>query len=282
MKTHLRFESEGPADSSVPIFSNSQEHASDERQDVKDEDALVNDDNGSDSDEAPETVTTAKAISKANVASEQAARALKAQQEKQRKKNQQRADRIAEQQAEKRKRYELQAQKLARRQDRKIRLRQPEYDSPPLVPLDIRLRQPECSSPPRALLDIDVHNLPALLPTSLLETVDDRRPLTPPPSRAGKTAKELRKEKLRRHIKFLEHGEKPVKDVKKGLVNVSVLSQQNMLLAPKVNRNTKGIREHWLKGRQLNKAGKKGRDQWMKSKMERRPAGCGFLRDGDD
>ena len=87
---------------------------------------------------------------------------------------------------------------------------------------------------------------------------------------------------MNRHIKFLERGEKPIKDVKKGKVNVSVLSQRNMLLAPKVNRDTKNIREHWLKGREADRKGRGGRKAMNFKKMERRTAPKGFLRGGDD
>ncbi|PSN74641.1 hypothetical protein BS50DRAFT_567441 [Corynespora cassiicola Philippines] len=220
------------------------------------------DDDGSDSDEAPEVVTAATAVSKAKAAEEDASRAHKAQQEKARRKRQERQDRIAEEQAEKRKREEKKAKKLARQEEKQAAAFKFE--------------------PVRTALDVDMDNLPALLPESILEAAGDQRPPTPPRVRAGKSAEELKKEKLNRHIKFLEHGEKPIKDVKKGNLNVSVLAKQSMLLAPKVNRNTKNVREHWLKGRQVEKRTKSGKRRMEFKKVERRAGGGGFLRGGDD
>ena len=220
------------------------------------------DDDGSDSDEAPEVVTAATAVSKAKAAEEDASRAHKAQQEKARRKRQERQDRIAEEQAEKRKREEKKAKKLARQEEKQAAAFKFE--------------------PVRTALDVDMDNLPALLPESILEAAGDQRPPTPPRVRAGKSTEELKKEKLNRHIKFLEHGEKPIKDVKKGNLNVSVLAKQSMLLAPKVNRNTKNVREHWLKGRQVEKRTKSGKRRMELKKVERRAGGGGFLRGGDD
>jgi U3 small nucleolar RNA-associated protein 16 len=222
-------------------------------------------DNGSDSDEAPEMVTTSVAASKVKATAEEAMRARQAQQAKEDKRRQERADRMAQEQAEKREREEKKARKLAKSQAKLA-----------------RQQQREGSSPARAPMDIDMHNLPDLLPDSILEAAGDRRPPTPPPARGGKTEEELRKEKLNRHIKFLDHGEKPIKDVKKGKVNVSVLAQRNALLAPKVNRDTKNIREHWLKGREANRKGRGGRKATTFKKMERRSVPGGFLRGGDD
>jgi hypothetical protein len=129
-------------------------------------------------------------------------------------------------------------------------------------------------------MDIDVSN--GLLPASLLETIDDQRPPTPPPQRRGKTEEELRKEKLNHHIKFLERVDKPAKDVKKGKLSVAVLAQQNRVLPPKVSRNTKNVREHWLKSREVEKTRGKPGVRFGK-RMERRPHGNrGFLRNGDD
>ncbi len=96
-----------------------------------------------------------------------------------------------------------------------------------------------------------------LLPDSLLNAIDEQRPPTPPPEKRGKTAEERRKEKLSHHIKFLERSQKPIKDVKKGKLKVAVLAQQNKVLPPKVNRDTRNMREHWLKGRTEKRRGKK-------------------------
>jgi U3 small nucleolar RNA-associated protein 16 len=260
---HKRFGSEEPSDLAVPILMNGAPEV------PREQGAHIGkvelDDDASDSDEAPDMVTTATAASKARAAAETTSRAHQAQQEKEERRKRQRADRIAEEQAEKRKRDEHKAKKLAKRQAREKRMNRSN------------------STPPRAPLDVDMSALPALLPDSILEAAGDRRPASPPPVRTGKTAEQLRKEKLNRHIKFLDRGEKPVKDVKKGSLNVSVLAQQNTLLAPKVNRATKNMREHWLKGRQQEKKAKKGLQKGQFKKMERRAVGGGgFLRGGDD
>lgn len=261
-KTHTRFDSEEPVETLDPIKIDQEEQgeAPVETSNTQKE-AIAEDDDASDSDEAPEMVTTATAASKVKAAEAEASRAYQAQQEKEERRRQQRADRIAEEQAEKRKREEKKAKKLAKFQAKQEKLQQ-------------RL------AAPAAPQDVDMSNVPALLPDSILEAAGDRRPPTPPPTRPGKTAEEIRKEKLNRHIKFLERGERPIKDVKKGSVNVSVLAQHNKLLAPKVNKATKNIREEWLKGRRDEKrGGKRGRMQIQK--MERRPIGGGFLR-GED
>ncbi|KAF1972416.1 hypothetical protein BU23DRAFT_555213, partial [Bimuria novae-zelandiae CBS 107.79] len=251
-RRHQRFGSEDPAD--VPDMTVQTEPSQ--------IDEVDNDDDANDSDEAPEMVTTSAAASKAKAAAEETSRAHEAQQAKEDKRRKERADRIAQEQAEKREREEKKARKLAQKEAKLAR----------------RQRR-EASSPPRAPTDVGLNTLPDLLPDSILEAAGNRRPPTPPPVRRGKTAEELQREKLSRHIKFLESSEKPIKDVKKGKVNVSVLSQRNTLLAPKVNKKTKNVREHWLKGREEDRKGKKG----MKfKKMERRPASKGFLRSGDD
>lgn len=252
-RKHKRFGSEEPATTTV------------QNEPIEAPAVAEPEDDGSDSDEAPEMVTTSVAASKAKATAEETKRALQAQHTKEEKRRQERADRIAQEQAEKREREEKKARKLAKSQAKLAR----------------RQRR-EGSSPARAPMDVDMHNLPDLLPESILEAAGDRRAPTPPLVRGGKTEEELRKEKLNRHIKFLDRGEKPIKDVKKGKVNVSVLAQRNALLAPKVNRDTKNIREHWLKGREAQRKGRGGRKGVTFKKMERRAVPGGFLRGGDD
>lgn len=211
----------------------------------------------SDSDEAPEEVTKESALSKTKAAEAEAARAFEAQQEKQERKRKEREERVAEEQKQKRKREEAKAQKLA----------------------EVKAREESPVEPEP--MEVDMHNLPALLPDSILEAAGDRRPPTPPRLLPAISEKEKRKEKLKRHIKFLERGEKPIKDVKKGSLKVRVLEQQNALLGPKVNKDTMNVREKWLKGRHGDKKQKKGRGKMEFKKVERRPVGSGFLR-GDD
>ena len=254
--TQIRFDSEGPVPAAKPPTANVENQEPPHLQE-----SPGDDDDASDSDEEPEMVTAVTAASKAKTTAEETARAHKAQQEKEELRKQQRTARIAEEQAAKRKREVAKAQKLAKQQAREEKDRRKERSS---------------------ARDVDLPSLPALLPDSVLEAAGERRPPTPPPVRPGKTSEEKHREKLNRQIKFLEQSEKPVKDVKRGNINVSVLSKQNALLVPKANRNTKNIREQWLKGRQQDKKAKKGAGKVSFGKMERRPVGGGFLRGGDD
>ncbi|KAG9189413.1 hypothetical protein G6011_06281 [Alternaria panax] len=259
-KTHKRFGSEEPAEAQDSPVAKKQ--GNERLEQPTNQKSDVDEDGASDSDdEAPEVVTTAAASSKAQAAQAEATRAQEAQQAKEQAKRQAREELIAAQQAAKRKREEKKAKKLAKKAKATA-----ESDN----------EEPETTS----RMDIDVSN--GLLPASLLEAIDDQRPPTPPPERRRKTEEELRKEKLNHHIKFLERVDKPAKDIKKGKLSVAVLAQQNRVLPPKVNRNTKNVREHWLKGREVEKTRGKPGVRFGK-KMERRPHGSrGFLRNGDD
>lgn len=260
-KAHVRFGSEEPAvdNALLEALQPTQDQSAME----VDQDEDDNDDDASDSDEAPEVVTTASAASKLKLAEADAARAraraLQVQQEKERSKREAREQRLATERAEKLKREAKKAQKLAK---------QMAQQSPP---------------PPQKQhsLPIDPRNLPALLPDSLLSAIDDTRPPTPPPERRGKTEEQLRNEKLNHHIKFLERSEKPAKDVKKGRLHVAVLDSQNRVLPPKVNRDTRNVREHWLKGRQVEKKGK-GKGKFQHKRVERRAYGGGGFLKGED
>ncbi|KAF1833494.1 hypothetical protein BDW02DRAFT_552352 [Decorospora gaudefroyi] len=261
-KTHMRFGSEEPVgptptqDSPIHPVSPIEEGAQEMEETPSDSD-----------DEAPEVVTTAAASSKAQAAQADAERAQKAQQAKEQAKRQARAELIATQQAAKREREEKKARKLAKQAAASEQQATTGLNGDEEAAVESRM-------------DIDVFN--GLLPASLLETIGDQRPPTPPPERRGKTEEALRKERLNHHIKFLERTEKPTKDVKKGKVSVAVLAHRNRVLPPKPNRDTKNVREHWLKGRQAEKKSGKANGGRF-GKMERRPHGSrGFLRDGRD
>ncbi|KAF2730661.1 hypothetical protein EJ04DRAFT_500054 [Polyplosphaeria fusca] len=250
-KTHIRFESEESLNS-VPITQNKQGRtrfrdllpvSSEAKEDMESEDS---------DDDAPEAITTTSAISKRREAEANAARAYEAQEQKQKLKRKVMETRMQEEREQKRKRNEDKAKKRER------------------------------NDAPHAPLETDLHSLPDLLPESLLEAAGDKRPPTPPRELVGKSGADRKRDKMNRHIRFLEHGEKSVKDVKKGRLNVHVLQQQNKFLAPKVNKDTKNIREQWMKGRQHGKRGSKGRTNRQFSKMERRPVGRGFIRGEDD
>jgi len=248
-RAHVRFGSEEPVENTHVVAAVAESAAAPVDPDQED---------ASDSDDAPEEVTAASALTKAKAADADITRAFQAQQEKERQKRKERADRIAEEQQQKRKREE-------KKNTKKL----------------VTLEDYEGAEVPTESMDVDILNLPTLLPDSLLEAVGDKRPPTPPRLLPGLSATEKRQEKLNRHIKFLERGEGHVKDVKKGSLNVRVLAQENVLLAPKVNRDTKNVREKWLKGRQTEKMQNKGRKKMQLKKMERRPVGGGFLRSED-
>ena len=256
---HVRFGSEEP----VTNTQNPERHTAPAPEPAAEEEQ-VDDDDASDSDEAPEVVTVASATSRAQAADADAKRARSAQQEKERLKREARAARIAEEQAAKQARAEKKAAKLARQA--------------------ARTQQAEDAAEPAPVsFSALPTTLPALLPTALLDSIDAVRPPTPPPVRAGKTDEERRREKLNHHIKFLERTDKPAKDVKKGKLSVAVLAKQNRVLPPKASRDSRNVREHWLKGRRAEKSGKvKGsKGRLTKGKVERRVGGGGFLR-GED
>ncbi|RMZ67866.1 u3 snorna associated [Pyrenophora seminiperda CCB06] len=265
-KTHMHFDdNESVVTQISPVASKNREAPSTTEPEAE---PAQDDEDASDSDdEAPEVVTTAAASSKAKATQADADRAQKAQQAKEEAKRQARKEFIAAQQAAKRDREEKKAKKLAKKAAKEAKAA--------AIPEE---EEEEAQDEPR--LAIDVSN--GLLPASLLDTIDDQRPPTPPPERRGKTEEELRKEKLNHHIKFLERTDKSTKDVKKGKLNVAMLAKQNKVLPPKFNRNTKNVREHWLKGRMADKK-KGGRPNARFGKMERRPVvNRGFLRNGDD
>lgn len=246
--TKIRFGSEEPMDVDAPLETAPIVPSKPAAPAYEDED-------DSDSDAAPEEVTTSAAISKAKAAEAEATRAYQAQQQKLEQKRRERLQRVADEQRAKREKDEKKAAKLA--------------------------KQAAAAVPEKAPFDFSTSSLPALLPTSLLEAAGDKRPLTPPPMVSGPSEAERRKEQLVRHIRFLERGERPIKDVKKGKLNVHVLEQELKTLAPKVNRDVRNVREKWLKGRENDRKFKKGKLVMKRAKMERRPVGGGFLR-GED
>jgi U3 small nucleolar RNA-associated protein 16 len=222
-RAHMRFGSEEPTEK---VTINLQGHKRYEAPKAQ----IADSEDDSDSDEAPEVVTTTTAASRIAATQHDAARAQLAAQEKEAAKRAAREARIAAEQAEKRKRDDQKAKKLARK----------------LAKQASSTEEPTTESTSKSNID-----LAGLLPTSLLTSLPDRRAPTPPPSRYGKTDEQLRQEKLNHHIKFLERTDKGIKEVKKGKLSVAVLGKQNRgVLPPKVNRDTRDVREKWLKGRE--------------------------------
>jgi U3 small nucleolar RNA-associated protein 16 len=247
-KEHVRFGSEEPAEIDIAALARPTQRA-------PVQELLAEGD--SDSDDAPEEVTAASALSATRAVEAEAVKALKAQQERERLRKKERAERIAQEQEQKRMRLEKKASEFAKVEAKKQARRRGEG------------------------FDLDVNHLPTLLPESILEAAGERRPPTPPVTHPGSNTEDKRKEKLGRHLKFLEQGPKAIEDVKKGSLNVRVLPRQNENLAPKVDRGTKNVRERWLKGREGEKRGKGGRKKIEFPKMQRRSIGGGFLR-GED
>lgn len=263
----IRFDSEEPPAA----------HSTEEEPPIPKPAPTQTDDDSESDDEAPEEITASTALAAARQAETAAIKASKAQQQAQEAKRKARADRIALEQRQKRERLEeeaLQREKQEARKAKKLAKRAKVEEG-----LDGYEQENK--------LGIDLSNLPTLLPTSLLDAAGDVRPPTPPRLSPGVDPIQQRREKLARHIKFLERGEKRVKDVKRGGVNVRVLEEQNELLASKVNQDTKNVRESWLKGRREGKgkgkgtSGKGANGKMRFQRMERKAVGGGFLRSGD-
>lgn len=258
---HVRFGSEEPS-------ANAKGHT---RYEAPAAPADQDEDSADDSDEAPEMVSTSAAASKAAAAHADTTRALAAQQEKERKKREAREQRLAAEQAAKRERDALKAQKAAVRAAKAARL-----SSVAEGPADAE--QDSTSAAPASSSRIDRAALPSLLPTDLLDTLGDVRLPTPPPETRGKSDEQRRAEKLNHHIKFLEQSSKAPKDKRIGKHHVAVLGHARKALPPKVSRDTKGVREAWLKGRKGQMA--KGKPRVGKTQRAKFGSG-GFLR-GED
>jgi hypothetical protein len=224
----------------------------------------------SDSDEAPETVSTSTAARAAASKAADATRAQAAQSEKERLKRLAREQRVAAEQAAKRSREALKAAKVAARAAKAARL------SSVAEAAQEDEHEHEHADPQRRAA------LPSLLPSSLLASLSASRPPTPPPETRDKTAEQLRTEKLNRHVKFLETSSQAPKERRVGSHHrVAVLGSQSGKLAAKVSRNTKGVREAWLKGRQQERGqGAKGKPRIGKTHRAKFGGG-GFLR-GED
>lgn len=269
-KAHMRFGSEEPTTISDTITVTAPgQDATTQITPQQDED----DDSGSDSDAAPEVVTTAAATSAVASARADAARAQQAQHAKEAARRAAREELLAAQAAAKREREEKKAKKEARKLARAQKAQ----------PSNLASDDYEDAGDEN---DAAISRAPfeftksSLLPDSFLASLPSARPATPPPThRHGKSAEQLQREKLNHHIKFLERSEKGVKDVKRGKLSVSVLGRGSKALPPKANRDTRGVREHWLKGRGLEKKKNKGKG---KGKGERRRVGGGFIRSEDD
>ncbi|KAK7508762.1 U3 snoRNA associated-domain-containing protein [Phyllosticta citriasiana] len=217
-------------------------------------------------DEAPEAVTASSAREQARAAEEDAAKAVKEQEAATKRKRQEREARLREQAAASKRR------------------KQKESESAPVSelvspPADVASSTTITASNPTALTKqskpaYDLQNIPALLPDELLAAAPAVRPPTPEPAerRTGFDQKEGVKKKLNRHLKFLD--EKPAKDIKKGPVRLHVLEKGNKKLPPKVNNQSKNMRDQWLAGRRTQ--ANKGKNVF--GGPERKKTGGGFLR----
>lgn len=264
-KAHVRFGSEEPTmnakghtryDAPAPVLAATQQDGDD-------------DDSGSDSDEAPEQVSTSAAASRAAASQAETARALAAAQEKERAKRSAREARLASEQAAKRERDALKASKAAARAAKAARLSS----------IHEAASEDEDNEPAHSHAHTS-SSIPSLLPASLLANISDERPPTPPPEARGKSDEELRREKLNRHIKFLEQSSKAPKDRRVGKHHVAVLGERSGVLPAKVSKGSRGVREGWLKGRDGAKK-KKGGKKTVGKTQRASFGGRGFLR-GED
>ncbi|KAK8173696.1 U3 snoRNA associated-domain-containing protein [Phyllosticta citrichinensis] len=214
-------------------------------------------------DEAPEAVTASSAREQARAAEEDATKAVKEQEAAAKRKRQEREARLREQAA---------ASKRRKQKETESKL-DPEDVSPSA---DVASSTTITASNPAALSKpaYNLQNIPDLLPDELLAAAPAVRPPTPEPAERGTGLgqKEGERKKLNKHLKFLD--EKPAKDIKKGPVRLHVLEKGNKKLPPKVNNQSKNMRDQWLAGRRVQPAkGKKGFGG-----PERKKTGGGFLR----
>ncbi|KAK8195384.1 U3 snoRNA associated-domain-containing protein [Phyllosticta capitalensis] len=215
-------------------------------------------------DEAPEAVTTSSAREQARAAEEDAAKAVKEQEAAAKRKRQEREARLREQAAASKRRKQKEAESALASED----------VSPPA---DVASSTTITASNPAELSKqskYDLQNIPALLPDDLLAAAPAVRPPTPEPVERATVLdrKEVEKKKLNKHLKFLD--EKPAKDIKKGPVRLHVLEKGNKKLPPKVNNQSKNMREQWLAGRRAQSS--KGKKNF--GGPERKKTGGGFLR----
>jgi U3 snoRNA associated len=245
----------------------------------------------SDEDEAPEAVSlsTAKQQSKAEAAA--ATEAIKGQRADEKKKRQQRAERLKEQ-----------AKSNERRQTKAIAEDEQIQDTKIHKALGDDLSEADrkddeeqqafdgiSGDMPAPHQSYDLNNLPTLLPAELLETAAPDRPPTPPTEqRSTSRSKKLdysnlttKEKRIFKQLLEKASVEKPPKDKKRGPVHVSVLPKSNPLLPPKVGPSST-VRKEWESGRVSGKIAvaknvstyKKWMGKAVFGKMQRRPFGA--------
>ncbi|KAF2836849.1 hypothetical protein M501DRAFT_987112 [Patellaria atrata CBS 101060] len=207
-------------------------------------------------DEAPEIVTKASAFETVQIRKLKEEKASQRQQETTRRKRQERDARL-----------KAQAQSSKRSEARKRR----EVEDEQKTVADVSGRfQDEIQS---EAISFSKDELPDLLPESLLASAMSHRRASPALQAKEVPTLSAEEQRRRKHIKFLDREGKPIKDVKKGGINVHVLEKRNVLLAPKAD-SSKRVREQWLKGREWNRRTKTP----ILPPMERRKIRGGFLR----
>lgn len=118
-------------------------------------------------------------------------------------------------------------------------------------------------------------SVPALLPDELLATEAPIRPPTPPPT---KTPQQQHKQAARSSsitAPLRVPRQKPPRDLTIGGQKIRVMASRNSLLPPKINTQSKSIRQAWLQGRlEFAKTGPKCRKGIKgESKLQRRTVG---------
>ena len=206
--THKRFDSEepeaiGPAEPELEAQRNTTQQS------------IVIEDDASDSDGAPEAITTSTSLNHAQSTAAEISKAI--------------SQKAAADKEKRRKRDEalkLQAQKSTKRAPKRKRSSSPSPE-PPTQPTRLSINDP----------------LPDLLPDYILASTPGERLLIPPPPPAPV-------QKQPNKLRFLDKEPRPPKDVRKGNVTIQVLeSKAKQNLPPRVSKASQSLRERLLSGK---------------------------------
>ena len=209
------------------------------------------DDNASDSDSdaAPETTTLTAATAEAQASTDLAVKAIKKQEhdKRQKAKDRENAQRLHRQ------KVEAKAARKANRARKREQL---------AAAMDLHTPPKSESSPPATLMTLKgspthddrgdfamVAEIPKVLPMEILSSVPEVRPPTPPLETVDNNGTNM--QTIQRKQMSLNTTRKRPKDVIKGGVRMRVLSEGEGkgTLAPRADKQSKSIREHWLGGR---------------------------------
>ena len=225
--THRRFDSEEPE----PI-SQAAETGPARQEDTKPQPVIIEDDDTSDSDAAPEAIPNTTSLHHAHSTAHEISKAI--------------AHKAAADKAKRRKRAEalsLQAQKKSsKRASSKRKRSSSSSSSPPAEPA-------APATQPTTRLSVN-DPLPDLLPDYILASTPGERLPTPPPPPLLTPAPNAIQKKKPNKMRFLDREARPPKDVRRGDVIVRVLeSRGTQNLPPRASRSSRCLREGWLSGK---------------------------------